>query len=149
MADIKAFWQQFWRREGGEKKNRDRWMLLALFGVLLLVVLWPVGGKEGKKETQTADLVDKNDETAYNYADRYAAHMESRLKEILEKVEGAGTIQVMITLKNSGEQVVEKDSTYTENKTAQAGDSGQSTTADNISRSESTVYDSTSGGSRM
>lgn len=147
MADIKAFWQQFLKGEGGDKKKRDRWMLLALFGVLILVVLWPVGGKEGKKDVQTANSVDKTDETAYNYADRYAANMESRLKEILEKVEGAGNVQVMITVKNSGEQVVEKDKTYAENKTVQDGESGQNTTSDNINRSESTVYDSQSGGS--
>lgn len=147
MADIKALWQQFWSREGGEKKNRDRWMLLALFGVLILVVLWPVGGKEGKKETQTANLVDKTGETAYNYAEQYAANMENRLKDILEKVEGAGSVQVMITVKNGGEQVVEKDRTFAENKTVQDGDNGQNSTADNINRSESTVYDNTSGGS--
>lgn len=147
MTDIKALWQQFWSREGGEKKNRDRWMLLALFGVLILVVLWPVGGKEGKKETQTANLVDKTGETAYNYAEQYAANMENRLKDILEKVEGAGSVQVMITVKNGGEQVVEKDRTFTENKTVQDGDNGQNSTADNINRSESTVYDNTSGGS--
>lgn len=147
MADIKALWQQFWSREGGEKKNRDRWMLLALFGVLILVVLWPVGGKEGKKETQTANLVDKTSETAYNYAEQYAANMENRLKDILEKVEGAGSVQVMITVKNGGEQVVEKDRTFAENKTVQDGDNGQNSTADNINRSESTVYDNTSGGS--
>lgn len=147
MTDIKALWQQFWSREGGEKKNRDRWMLLALFGVLILVVLWPVGGKEGKKETQTANLVDKTSETAYNYAEQYAANMENRLKDILEKVEGAGSVQVMITVKNGGEQVVEKDRTFAENKTVQDGDNGQNSTADNINRSESTVYDNTSGGS--
>ena len=147
MTDLKALWQQFWSREGGEKKNRDRWMLLALFGVLILVVLWPVGGKEGKKETQTANLVDKTGETAYNYAEQYAANMENRLKDILEKVEGAGSVQVMITVKNGGEQVVEKDRTFTENKTVQDGDNGQNSTADNINRSESTVYDNTSGGS--
>ena len=122
-------------------------MLLALFGVLILVVLWPVGGKEGKKETQTANLVDKTGETAYNYAEQYAANMENRLKDILEKVEGAGSVQVMITVKNGGEQVVEKDRTFTENKTVQDGDNGQNSTADNINRSESTVYDNTSGGS--
>lgn len=147
MADIKAFWQRLKKGEKGEKKTKERFMLLALVGLLMLVVVWPVGSKDGKKETQTTNSVDKTDETAYNYADRYTANMENRLKAILEKVEGAGSVQVMITVKNSGEQVVEKDKTYAENKTVQNGENGQNTTTDNINRSESTVYDSNSGGS--
>ena len=55
---------------------------------------------------------------------------------MLESVEGAGEVKVMITLKNNGEQVVEKDRTYSENKTGQGEQSGQTTTNNNISRSE-------------
>ena len=29
MTDLKMLWQQFTNKEGGEKKRRDRWMLLA------------------------------------------------------------------------------------------------------------------------
>ena len=66
---------------------------------------------------------------------------------MLESVEGAGEVKVMITLKSNGEQVVEKDRTYSENKTGQGEQSGQTTTNNNISRSESTVYSSSNGGS--
>ncbi|MFQ9388847.1 MAG: hypothetical protein ACLR1V_08605 [Coprococcus sp.] len=48
---------------------------------------------------------------------------------------------MMITAKNNGEQVVEKDRTYSESKTGPEGNRvvrKQRTT--NISRSESTVY---------
>ena len=146
MADLKAFWQRFKSGENGGKGQKDRFMLLALVGLLILVAVWPVGGKSGKTSGQTEASVEKKQETSYNYADQYAAVMESRLKSMLESVEGAGEVKVMITLKNNGEQVVEKDRTYSENKTGQGEQSGHTTTA-NTSRSESTVYDRTDSGS--
>lgn len=146
MADITAFWQQLKQGKNGEKKRQDYWIFLILLGILLLVVVWPVSGEKGKTEEQSLESVDKTEETVHNYAEQYATEMEKRLKEMLEKVEGVGTVQVMITLKNSGEQVVEKDRNYTEDKTEQkTGEEGH-TTSTTINKSESTIYDQTSGG---
>lgn len=45
MADFKAFWQRFKSGENGGKGQKDRFMLLALVGLLILVAVWPVGGE--------------------------------------------------------------------------------------------------------
>ena len=147
MTDLKMLWQQFMNKEGGEKKRRDRWMLLALFGILILVIVWPVGSKSKEADNQMSESVAGTEKRTYNYAEQYTASMELRLKEILENVDGAGAVQVMITVKNNGEQVVEKDKSYSESKTIQSGDGGKNTTTANTSRSESTVYDRTDSGS--
>ena len=147
MTDLKMLWQQFTNKEGGEKKRRDRWMLLALFGILILVIVWPVGSKSKEADNQVSESVAGTEKRTYNYAEQYTASMELRLKEILENVDGAGAVQVMITVKNNGEQVVEKDKRYSESKTIQSGDGGKNTTTANTSRSESTVYDRTDSGS--
>ena len=147
MTDLKMLWQQFTNKEGGEKKRRDRWMLLALFGILILVIVWPVGSKSKEADNQVSESVAGTEKRKYNYAEQYTANMELRLKEILENVDGAGAVQVMITVKNNGEQVVEKDKSYSESKTIQSGDGGKNTTTANTSRSESTVYDRTNSGS--
>ncbi len=147
MTDLKMLWQQFTNKEGGEKKRRDRWMLLALFGILILVIVWPVGSKSKEADNQVSESVAGTEKRTYNYAEQYTASMELRLKEILENVDGAGAVQVMITVKNNGEQVVEKDKSYSESKTIQSGDGGKNTTTANTSRSESTVYDRTDSGS--
>ena len=147
MTDLKMLWQQFTNKEGGEKKRRDRWMLLALFGILILVIVWPVGSKSKEADNQVSESVAGTEKRTYNYEEQYTANMELRLKEILENVDGAGAVQVMITVKNNGEQVVEKDKSYSESKTIQSGDGGQNTTTANTSRSESTVYDRTDSGS--
>ena len=39
MADFKAFWQRFKSGENGGKGQKDRFMLLALVGLLILVGL--------------------------------------------------------------------------------------------------------------
>ena len=147
MTDLKMLWQQFTNKEGGEKKRRDRWMLLALFGILILVIVWPVGSKSKEADNQVSESVAGTEKRTYNYAEQYTANMELLLKEILENVDGAGAVQVMITVKNNGEQVVEKDKSYSESKTIQSGDGGKNTTTANTSRSESTVYDRTDSGS--
>lgn len=147
MTDLKMLWQQFMNKEGGEKKRRDRWMLLALFGILILVIVWPVGSKSKEADNQVSESVAGTEKRTYNYAEQYTASVELRLKEILENVDGAGAVQVMITVKNNGEQVVEKDKSYSESKTIQSGDGGKNTTTANTSRSESTVYDRTDSGS--
>ena len=147
MTDLKMLWQQFTNKEGGEKKRRDRWMLLALFGILILVIVWPVGSKSKEADNQVSESVAGTEKRTYNYAEQYTASMELRLKEILENVDGAGAVQVMITVKNNGEQVVEKDKSYSESKTIQSGDGGKNTPTANTSRSESTVYDRTDSGS--
>ena len=122
-------------------------MLLALFGILILVIVWPVGSKSKEADNQVSESVAGTEKRTYNYAEQNTASMELRLKENLENVDGAGAVQVMITVKNNGEQVVEKDKSYSESKTIQSGDGGQNTTAANTSRSESTVYDRTDSGS--
>lgn len=147
MTDLKMLWQQFTNKEGGENKRRDRWMLLALFGILILVIVWPVGSKSKEADNQVSESVAGTEKRTYNYAEQYTASMELRLKEILENVDGAGAVQVMITVKNNGEQVVEKDKSYSESKTIQSGDGEKNTTTANTSRSESTVYDRTDSGS--
>ena len=52
MADFKAFWQRFKSGENDGKGQKDRFMLLALVGLLILVAVWPVGGKSGKTSGQ-------------------------------------------------------------------------------------------------
>ncbi len=58
MTDLKMLWQQFTNKEGWGKRNRrDRWMLLALFGILILVIVWPVGSKSKEADNQVSESV--------------------------------------------------------------------------------------------
>lgn len=88
--------------------KKENFVMLALAGVLILVILMPVEKKPSspaKEETAPetkASYMDKTDDVQV---------LESRLAKMLSYVEGAGSIKVMITLKSSEEQMVLKDTT--------------------------------------
>ena len=143
MKPISSLWHSFKKDGDGGKNIRDRLLLLILAGLLLLVIVWPVSdGSEKKKENEEIISADQTDTP-----EDYAAAMEQRLKTILEKVDGAGEVQVMITVKSTAEQVVEKDESYSESRSNKTGSEDNASSSDSISRSESTVYSNgTSGG---
>ena len=81
-----------------------------LVGVLLLVIAMPID--QGEQERREAG---KAAEAAGEGTDRggisglYEKELERRLKLLLEEMEGVGKAEVMITLQDEGERVVEKD----------------------------------------
>lgn len=95
-------------------KDKNTWLILGLFGVLLLVIAMPVE-KAGKKEPKASQTQITAEETEQNSGQERAgdetAALESRLEETLSLIDGAGKVRVMITMKDTGEKVVEKDVT--------------------------------------
>lgn len=148
MKQITNIWQQLTggAKDGrGKMSGRDKLMLLVLTGILLLVIAWPVSENHSQKEaskTSSSENVEPVDAT-----DAYTKNMEQRLTAILENIDGAGRVQVMITLKSTAEQVIEKDDTYSESRSTSGESGDDGVISDSVSRSESTVYNSASGGS--
>ena len=88
---------------GGDKKERI--LILLLAGVLLLVIVIPTG-REGGETTVTGDpaqIVPKEAGRTKEEA------LEQRLAAVLGQADGIGKVEVMITLKSDGRQIVEKD----------------------------------------
>lgn len=111
--------KKFFDWKHGEEPDKNRWLIAVLVGALLLVVALPSGTKKedqsGKREENTADDMTDNAGTATGgtknavSADHYRTQLEEELTEMLQNMEGVGKVKVMITLKDSGERVVEKD----------------------------------------
>ncbi|MEE0282725.1 MAG: stage III sporulation protein AG [Lachnospiraceae bacterium] len=88
---------------GGDKKERI--LILLLAGVLLLVIVIPTG-QEGGEMTETGDSVQVvSDDTGRTKEEA----LEQRLAAVLAQGVGIGKVEVMITLKSDGRQIVEKD----------------------------------------
>lgn len=120
--------------------KKNQLIIILLAGVLLVVIAMPV--KE-QKETITVQ------ETETISEDNYTEDMEQRLENILEKIEGAGNVEVMINFQSSAEKVVEKDkgSSYqTIEETDQAG--GTRVTKDSTGN-ETTIYNQSSDGTQI
>ena len=116
-------------------KDKNTWLILGIFGVLLLVIAMPVEKAQKKDSgmTQTQPAAeDGTAESGQERADDSIAELESRLEETLSLIDGAGQVRVMITMKDTGEKVVEKDITC---RTDAASGGSQ-----NTEQSQSSVY---------
>ena len=116
-------------------KDKNTWVILGIFGVLLLVIAMPVEKAQKKDSGMTQTQPAAEDETAESgreRADDSIAELESRLEETLSLIDGAGQVRVMITMKDTGEKVVEKDVTC---RADAASDGSQ-----NTEQSQSSVY---------
>lgn len=101
---------------------KNKWLLLILAGVILLVIAMPVSDKEKKQSNQT--------ETETSVKEDYAESAERKLEDMISQMEGAGEVKAMITLASSSEKIVEKDEEITKDETQDT-------------KSETTVYEET------
>lgn len=133
-------WIAFFKSQRGKK---DRWLILFLVGLLLVVIAMPVSERKTKntvsKESQEENVYVQQDQSDM----AYARQLEKRLEEVLQKVEGVGNVSVMITLSSSSEKVVEKDREISSDS---ARDSNSNAAVSvRSSSSETSVYYESSG----
>ena len=110
-----------------EKYHMEKWfrqdnlIVMVLAGILLAVIALPTKEKENKEGERQTMLQLESEISAVNYevpeesAEKkedtldYVSKLERKLEELLSKIEGAGEVHVMISLQESEEFVVEKD----------------------------------------
>lgn len=106
------------------KKNESlrRFVFLLLTGICLMVILWPFEDEDEEIKTPDNEAEYEEEEsgdlgygTEATY-DEYVSSLEEKLSAILEGVKGVGRTEVMITLKDGGEKIVEKDVTSSESQ---------------------------------
>ncbi|MBE5956049.1 MAG: stage III sporulation protein AG [Lachnospiraceae bacterium] len=103
-----------------------RLVLLLVCGIFLILVSIPEKKEEltGKENDDNQPVTDyKNDEN-----DIFVEKMENRLAEILEMIDGAGRVNVMITLAASSEAIVNKDQIYEEEADRENSENGKENT---------------------
>lgn len=134
-----------WKGKG--KWNKDTFLILLLVGVLLFIIALPMDNRkaestskpaqEAKKETEvpvTSDKVSKSEEQSYT------KQLERQLEDALQYMEGAGRVKVMLTVRSSAEQVVEKDSNNSRLINSETDSEGGSRNQNEVSSDETTVY---------
>lgn len=112
------------------KIKKDKWLIVFLAGLLLVVITLPVSDTKSS-QTQQVQKVQQTESTS---EDAYTKALEARLENALANVKGVGNVKVMITLASSSEKVVEKDREMSSD--VQEGDGG----GKNTSSSETAVY---------
>lgn len=99
------------------KKDKDKLVVLLLIGLIFLIMEMPLGKKSSISQNQSqiqnqelssgSNMGTAQGQSGDSYS--YEKRMEKRLKEILEKVEGVGKVEVMLVLRSSEEKVWHMD----------------------------------------
>lgn len=131
-------------------KNKNNLFVLILVGVLLMVISLPVkkGGilsaGDGSGSTEVGDAAETwgSAEAGRMTAAEtdYIEATEKKLAELLSRVEGAGKVEVIITLRTSTERIVEKDMPILRSNTSEEDSEGGSRNVNSLDEGESTVF---------
>ncbi|MGN0355937.1 MAG: stage III sporulation protein AG [Muricoprocola sp.] len=126
--------------------KKEQWILVLCAGILILVITMPEQKTEPNLETDS-----KTEEEEYEADDslRSIRQLEQKLESVLENLDGAGKVQVMIAEKSSSEKTVEKDVTSSEQTQQELGGEETGGTQQEVSREEKTVYGVDSRGNEV
>ena len=144
------------------KLRKDQCLILVLGGILLCVIALPVDtekssfgfSKSGLSNSTSATITENTDlEQASTYpedgADDYGTYWEEKLEQSLSNIEGAGKVQVLITLKESEGKVVEKDGKEQKTDTGEQDAAGGTRNVTDSTIEKSTVYTTDSRGENV
>ena len=134
--------QDFMQKIKEKKLKRSDWLILVLAGILILIIALPTDTKEKKQAGEAKENISKENNTMEASKDE----IERKLEDILEKIDGAGDVKVMITYQDSGTQVVEKDKNTSENSVEESDSTGGVRSTKEQQLQESTVYDEADAG---
>lgn len=142
-----------WKKSGSENNwqnlfrlpDKNKLLILLLIGILLVVIALPTSDKtespgSGESEGNTGEpaLLTEYEE--------YRRGLENKMEQALEKVEGVGKVNVMITLKSTGEKVVEKDAQTEDRSVEEEDSSGGSRLTKEESATNTSVYEQRADG---
>lgn len=127
--------KNFFKNNPLGKWDKTQWTILILAGILLMVIAIPTEGskKQANSTVQSDVSVTDNEES-------YVEGLERRLQNKLSKIEGAGRVEVMITLEDYGESVVEKDVEKNTSQRIQESETKDKSTEKTEELSQETVY---------
>lgn len=134
--------QDFMQKIKEKKLKRSDWLILVLAGILILIIALPTDTKEKKQAEKSKENISKENNTMKASKDE----IERKLEDILEKIDGAGDVKVMITYQDSGTQVVEKDKNTSENSLEESDSTGGIRSTKEQQLQESTVYEEADAG---
>ena len=134
--------QNFMQKIKEKKLKRSDWLILVLAGILILIIALPTDTKEKKQAEEVKENISKENNTMEASKDE----IEQKLEGILEKIDGAGEVKVMITYQDSGTQVVEKDKNTSVNSVEESDSTGGVRSTKEQQLQESTVYEEADAG---
>ncbi len=122
------------------KEKKEKVIILFLLGVFFLLIATPASSFSGKDKKSAGEkeeaVPDKSIEN--NKKDEYIEELENKLEQTIGGMEGAGKVLVMITLKDNGEKILDKNQPY-ESRTEKSSEEGKETESTSIKSDQETV----------
>ena len=134
--------QDFMQKIKEKKLKRSDWLILVLAGILILIIALPTDTRGKKQAEEAKENISKENNTMEASKDE----IEQKLEDILEKIDGAGEVKVMITYQDSGTKVVEKDKNTSANSVEESDSTGGVRSTKEQQLQESTVYEEVDAG---
>lgn len=151
-------WRQWAKDKGlGKWFQKENLIVLILSGILLFIIALPTesGNKEIKTGTanstgedrlfslteadETDAVISENGKTEME-TEEYVSRLERKLTESLSDMSDVGKVKVMITLKSTGERIVEKEQPVNRSATNESDAQGGSRIVNQVETGDSTVY---------
>lgn len=129
--------------------KKNQLLILLLAGILLVVIALPASGKKNGEVSQSGGKSSEKAETGGMKTDEeYERHLEQRISRALEYVQGVGKAEVMITLKSSGQKIIEKDQKSSSQASQEEDSQGGTRTKEDKSWDKTSIYRQDSNGSQ-
>lgn len=123
--------------------GKDKLILMAAAGVVLLLCSMPEYKKEEQSEMET-HAQEKTTDTS-----EYLENLETKLEDMIGRMEGVTSVSVMITLKNGQSKEILKDESITSEDTKESDSSGGERNNNSYSKKEDTIYYKNSAGEEL
>lgn len=123
---------------------KSKWYVITMVGILILLVAARLekvengSGTNGVISSESGETITIMQDTDAAGA-AYAAYLESKLKNVLSMIEGVGSAEVIVTLKNSSEKIVDKEYSQIENQLEETDNTGGTRKSSEQSYEENTV----------
>lgn len=157
--DVNKIIEKYKKQSDGDKKSivqnigLPKMIIIILAGVVLLMTSIPSSEKGGmglSKKNSTGEVSDdeyddSSADAALKAMNNYVCSEEKKLEDVLQKVEGIGKVDVMITLSSSEEKMTLKDSDISEERTDETDSSGGSRKKDNYASKSENILTGNNG----
>lgn len=144
-------WKEIFNGIKGRLKlpQKNQLLILLLAGILLVVIALPTSDKKPDKGALGEDNTGEEGGTSdIKMDEEYEHHLERRIAQTLEYMEGVGKAEVMITLRSSGQKIIEKDQKSSSQTSKEEDSSGGTRTEEDKSWDRTSIYRQDSNGSQ-
>ena len=145
--DKENIFATFFKKGSFDKDKKEKILIGFLLGVFFLLVAAPVSdftGKTGNKKINdkagdNSEQIVMSKADAKNISnDEYISYLENKLEQMIGGMDGAGRVMVMITLKDGGEKILDKNRPY-ESATDTSKEDGKEEVSEKIKSMQETV----------